>query len=150
MLLEAELSSIGRVDADKLDELQIDQLHAATLKASDSCFEMKKLCATALVAVGSLIAVFSDKRVSDAVFIAGLAVIASFWLADSVGYYYQRKLRAKMGEIIARQAAADPGYAYDPPAAYNAFRSAFNGSMIYYLLLTTSVLAAWGSWAHWH
>jgi hypothetical protein len=59
--------------ADELDREQIEQLHAATLKASDSCFELKKLCATVLVPTATVVAVFTDKRLNEAVFIAGLA-----------------------------------------------------------------------------
>jgi hypothetical protein len=119
-----------------LDQLRIDQLHAATLKASDSCFEMKKMCATLVVAAGTLVSVFTDKTLSRGVFVAGLAVVLTFWLADSVGYFYQRRLRSIMDGLIAARAkrCAAP-YPFRPATAVAAWRAAFNGSMVFYLLL---------------
>jgi hypothetical protein len=134
--------------AAEIDKLRIDQLHAATLKASDSCFEMKKMCATLLVATGSLIAVFTNKSLSDGVFVAGLAVITSFWLADSVGYYYQRRLRAHMDALIAHHATQLPDtYPFLPALEVNAIKAAFNGSMAFYLLLAVPVIAGWILWS---
>jgi hypothetical protein len=75
-------SGAGAVDspvtADDLDRVQLDQLHVATLKASDSCFELKKLCATILVPTISLVAVFTDKRLNLAVFVAGVLLVGGF------------------------------------------------------------------------
>jgi hypothetical protein len=132
------------VAADDLDREQLEQLHAATLKASDSCFELKKLCATVLVPTGTLVAVFTDKKLDLAVFIAGLLVIVAFWLADAVGYFYQRKLRVVMTAIWERRAERClGGYDYVPrPATVGAVRSAFNTSMIYYLILGLLVSVA--------
>src|SRR5436190_23927590 len=45
------------ISPDDLDKDQLDQLHAATLKASDSCFEIKKLCATVLVPTANLVSI---------------------------------------------------------------------------------------------
>jgi hypothetical protein len=125
------------VTADDLDREQLEQLHAATLKASDSCFELKKLCATVLVPTGTLVAVFTNKKLNLAVFIAGLLVITAFWLADAVGYFYQRKLRVAMTQIWLRRAANCPGgYNYVPtPSKVGPIRAAFNTSMIYYSIL---------------
>jgi hypothetical protein len=132
---------------DALDSVRIDQLHAATLKASDSCFEMKKLCATLLVATGTLVSVFNNKTLSAGVFIAGLAVIASFWLADSVGYYYQRRLRALMdGLILRRGERCEPTYTFKAATGVGWLRAAFNGSMVFYLILAALVSAGWLLW----
>jgi hypothetical protein len=132
------------VTADDLDREQLEQLHAATLKASDSCFELKKLCATVLVPTGTLVVVFTDKRLNVAVFVAGLLVITAFWLADAVGYFYQRKLRVVMTMIWLRRAARCPGgYDYVPePRKVGPTRAAFNASMTYYLILAVLVGAA--------
>jgi hypothetical protein len=128
---------VAVVSADDLDREQIEQLHAATLKASDSCFELKKLCATVLVPIATLVSVFTDKRLNDAVFLAAMLVVAAFWLADAVGYFYQRKLRAAMTAIWVRRAARCPeGYDHVPaPAKVGPLAAAFNTSMIYYLIL---------------
>lgn len=133
----AEPSADGTPTPDDLDKEQLDQLHAATLKASDSCFELKKLCATVLVPAGTLVSVFTDKRLNSAVFVAGLLIITTFWLADAVGYYYQRKLRSVMKEIWERRAArCTEGYNHVPRGKkVNWLHAAINTSMIYYLIL---------------
>ncbi|WP_051104877.1 hypothetical protein [Catelliglobosispora koreensis] len=126
-----------QIKADELDKEQLAQLHNATLKASDYCFELKKLCATILVPTGALVSVFSDKKLDPAVFVSGLLVVAAFWLADAVGFYYQRKLRIAMDHIWRRRAArcSEP-YVYVPTTQpVGAVRAAFNTSMIYYLIL---------------
>ena len=132
-----------RVFADDLDKELIDQLHAATLNASDSCFELKKLCATVLIPTGTLVALFSGRRLNMAAFVAGLFVIGFFWLADAVGYYYQRKLRTGMESIWLRRAerCEEP---WKPPHTekVSPVRAAFNGSMTFYALLAIPVLIA--------
>ncbi|MBQ0894650.1 hypothetical protein KBX37_16350 [Micromonospora sp. U56] len=132
-----------KVRADDLDKELIDQLHAATLKASDSCFEIKKLCATVLVPTGTLVALFSGRRLTAAVFVSGLLVICFFWLADAVGYYYQRRLRAAMDVIWRRRAErCEEGWTPPKTSAVPPFKAAFNGSMTYYALLAAPVLLA--------
>jgi hypothetical protein len=121
---------------DELDKEQLQQLHNATLKASDSCFELKKLCATVLVPAGTLVAVFNENKLNAAVFVAGLLVIVAFWLADANAYYYQRKLRSAMTPIWQRRAARAQNYAFAPDTPpVGAGRAAFNGSMYFYLIL---------------
>ncbi|WP_337823244.1 hypothetical protein [Amycolatopsis sp. A1MSW2902] len=124
--------------SDALDKEQLEQLHAASLKATDSCFELKKLCATVLVPAGVLVATFSDKKLNPAVFTAGFMIIIAFWVADAFSFYYQRRLRVLMKEIWIRRAArcADDYDHIQEVASVGWFRAAFNSSMIYYLLLT--------------
>lgn len=137
-------SSAGVVTADDLDNQQIEQLHAATLKAADSCFEMKKLCATVLVPAATLTTVFTDKRLNSAVFAVGLFVIIGFWTADGVGYYYQRKLRALMAVYLRRRAArcVEP-YVVKEVASVGPVRALFNESMALYLLLAMLLVLGW-------
>ncbi|MFK0243533.1 hypothetical protein ACIQUM_02455 [Amycolatopsis azurea] len=135
--------------ADALDKEQLDQLHAATLKAADSCFELKKLCATVLVPAGVLVATFSDKKLNPAVFVAGFMVIAAFWIADAFSFYYQRRLRVLMKKIWIRRAErCEEGYDYVQNVdGAGWFRAAFNSSMIYYLILAAMVGAALSAYA---
>ncbi|MEU5277743.1 hypothetical protein AB0G87_15145 [Streptomyces asoensis] len=146
--------------ADDLDKDQLDQLHAATLKASEACLELKKLCALTLVPVGTIITSFGDKRPGPSLFLAGILVIIAFWVADSFSYYYQRKLRVAMTEIWRRRAGRcthpAPGASEsDPPviptpSAVTAWRAAFNASMAYYAILGgLSALAAWAYAVGW-
>ncbi|WP_285750371.1 hypothetical protein [Lentzea sp. NBRC 105346] len=121
---------------DELDKDQLDQLHAATLKASDACFEMKKLCATVLVPTGTLVALLSDRILNAAVFVAAIAVVITFWMADSVAYYYQRRLRNVMDTIWSRRAQRCNDYPHVPAAKHiRPLRALFNGSMSYYFVL---------------
>jgi hypothetical protein len=131
------------LDADELDKEQLQQLHAATLKASDSCFELKKLCATVLIPTATLVTVLNDKSLDLSVFISGLLVILTFWLADSVGYYYQRKLRAAMNPIWVRRAqrCAEP-WPFGETTSVGPVRAAFNSSMSFYLLLASLICVA--------
>lgn len=134
----------GEPSPDTLDKEQLDQLHAASLKATDSCFELKKLCATVLVPAGVLVATFSEKKLNPAVFVAGFAIIVAFWIADAFSFYYQRRLRVLMKEIWIRRAArcAEDYEHVQQVAAVGWFRAAFNSSMVYYLLLALVVGAA--------
>ena len=114
------------------------------MKASDSCFELKKLCATVLVPTKTRAAVFTDKKLNLAVFVAGLLVRGAFWLADSVGYFYQRRLRVAMTGIWERRAKRCPeGYNHIPrPSKVGPMGAAFNTSMTYYLILGLLIGAA--------
>jgi hypothetical protein len=129
------------VTPDDLDKEQLEQLHAATLKASDSCFEIKKLCATVLIPTGTLVSVFTNKRLNAAVFVSGLLVVVAFWLADAVGYFYQRKLRNVMAPIWGRRAARfSEKYEHIPGVVkIGPMRAAFNSSMVYYLILAALI-----------
>jgi hypothetical protein len=134
------------VTADSLDQIRIDQLHAATLRASDSCFEMKKLCATLVVATGTLVSVFTNKTLTTGAFAAGLAVVAAFWLADSVGFFYQRRLRWLMDGLIDRLAKRSSlEYEFSRAKKVKWFGAAFNGSMMFYLLLALLIGAPWAA-----
>ncbi|MFF7890386.1 hypothetical protein ACFZDI_00355 [Streptomyces sp. NPDC007907] len=137
--------------ADDLDKDQLDQLHAATVKASEACLELKKLCALILVPVGTIIASFGDKKPGAPLFVAGLLVIIGFWVADSFSYYYQRKLRGAMIPIWQRRANRCSPYPHVPTSgAVTPWRSAFNASMAYYLILALLfVLAAWAYVVGW-
>lgn len=135
--------------ADDLDKELLDQLHAATLKAADSCFELKKLCATILVPAGVLVATFSGKQLNPAVFVTGFVIIVAFWIADAFSFYYQRRLRVLMKDIWTRRAArCSDRYPHvqkvEPVGWYGA---AFNSSMIYYLLLTVVIGLAWAAYS---
>ncbi|MFD7854236.1 hypothetical protein ACFV6B_08055 [Streptomyces microflavus] len=135
--------------ADSLDKEQLDQLHAATLKASEACLELKKLCAVILVPVGTLVATFADKKPNSAVFIAGILIIVAFWIADSFSYFYQRKLRGAMIPIWNRRAArCTDGYTHIPTSgSVKPLRAAFNASMAYYLILSLLFGVATGAYS---
>jgi hypothetical protein len=132
-----------KVVAEDLDKDLLDQLHAATLKASDSCFEIKKLCATVLIPTGTLVSVFAAKRLDLSVFVAGILVVALFWLADATSYFYQRRLRNRMSDIWERRAArCDEDWSANVPQRENIgpLRAAFNSSMIFYAIIASPII----------
>lgn len=134
--------SDAQVTADDLDKEQLTQLHNATLKASDTCFELKKLCATVLVPTATLAALFTDKALNAAVFGTSVLVIVAFWLADSSAYYYQRKLRGAMVPIWRRRAqrCAESYTTIPTSGTVTFYKAALNGSMVYYLILFVVVM----------
>jgi hypothetical protein len=138
--------------ADDLDKDQLDQLHAATTKASEACLELKKLCALILAPVGTVVASFGDKKPGPSLFVAGLLVIIGFWIADSFSYYYQRKLRGLMIPIWHRRAdRCGVSHSLVPSSGkVKPWRAAFNASMAYYLILALLfVVAAWAYVVGW-
>lgn len=138
-----------------MDQQQIDQLHAATLQVSGNCFELKKLCATVLVAAGTLIATLSDRELDHALFVGGLVIVAVFWTADAQSYFIQAKLRSRMRDLqrVRVQRIAELGpYGVDGvglPINVDSVKwrrvihSFFNASMLYYLLIAVVVASAW-------
>lgn len=143
--------------ADGLDKEQIDQLHAATLQVSGNCFELKKLCATVLVAAGTLIVTLSNRELDHALFAGGLVVVVLFWAADAQSYYIQAKLRVRMKELqqIRIRRLSDLG-SYDvdgvglpiddQPERWRRILKAFvNASMLYYFLTGGVLIAVWGA-----
>lgn len=143
------------VTAEALDKEQIDQLHAATLQVSGNCFELKKLCATVLVAAGTLIVTLSNRELDHALFVGGLGVVLVFWAADAQSYYIQAKLRARMKglqQVRIRRVGELSGYAADgvglpidvQPARWRRILRAFvNASMLYYFLVAVVLMTAW-------
>lgn len=89
---------------DELDWKILDQLHSAVSQISGFCFEAKKLCVSIEFVVIGIIATFTknDKgspALDHSIFIAAFLIPLCFWFLDSVGYYYQAKLRSSMEKI---------------------------------------------------
>ncbi len=134
---------------------KFDQLHAATLQVSGNCFELKKLCATVLIAAGTLVATLTDREVDAALFVAALTVVLLFWTADAQSYFIQAKLRTRMKELQQTRilrAHELGGYDADgvgmpieaqPGRAHRVFHSFFNASMLYYFLIGAVLVATW-------
>ncbi|GAB3791328.1 hypothetical protein [Nocardioides ungokensis] len=143
------------ISADALDKEQIDQLHAATLQVSGNCFELKKLCATVLIAAGTLIVTLSDRDLNQALFVGGLVVVLVFWTADAQSYYIQAKLRARMKELqlvrigrvngLATYDADGVGLPIDvaPARGHRIIHAFVNASMLYYALVALAILGTW-------
>jgi hypothetical protein len=145
--------SSTRVTEDELDKTSIEQLHAVVLELSKNCFELKKLCATVLIAAVTLLATFTNEQLDPSAFVGGLIVVSFFWVLDAQSYYYQDKIRTHMKKLSQQRVKrANPnatvdgvGMPLDPARTEKnrRMRSLFNGSMFFYLLLGTLDLLVW-------
>jgi hypothetical protein len=84
---------------DTLDLQALDQLHAVVLEFGKASQELKKLCVGLVSAVPAIIFAITDSKLDASLFVAGLVIALTFWLADSYTYFYQDKVRARMTEI---------------------------------------------------
>ena len=99
---QANMAAYEKTFEDELDWSLLDQLHQVVLQISTFCFRTKQVCVTIEVAVAGLLARFLGDRLDRSIFVAGLLIPLVFWILDSIGYYYQVKLRGVMGAICDR------------------------------------------------
>lgn len=96
MCNEVVVKEYKRTATDEIDWVEVEQLHDATLKISQNCFEFKKLC----IALIGVAAVALGKITSDSLdpsyFVIPLLIAFGFWVADFTAYYYQRVTRKRM------------------------------------------------------
>jgi len=90
---------------DELDWKLLDQLYGVVAQISSFCFEIKKFCITTEFVVIALVVKFTNNRLDESIFAAGLLIPASFWFLDATAYFYQVKLRGTMEAIRQRLAA---------------------------------------------
>ncbi|WP_224054947.1 hypothetical protein [Celerinatantimonas diazotrophica] len=139
---ELEQQEYKRNATDEIDWIEITQLHEATLKISQNCFEFKKLCVAligvAAVALGKL----TSNNLDPSYFIVPLLISFGFWIADFTAYYFQRVTRRRMNTRL--QAIANRNEVTDTdirPVEASWISSMFNLSMtLYFVLMTLSVL----------
>lgn len=129
--------------SDKIDWKIVEQLHDATLKISNDCFEYKKLCVAVVAGVIALMVRFGSNENFDLVFaVCGLTSIG-FWFCDATAYYYQRSLRKKMTDKI-NNIASRNSVAKEPEInTPNLFSSLFNKSMSLYWVLVLVITFLW-------
>ncbi|MBB4635696.1 hypothetical protein [Longimicrobium terrae] len=138
---------------DELDKISIDQLHKAVLQLSGNCFEIKKLCATVLVSASTLVTTFTNRQLDASLFVGGGVITLFFWMLDGQSYYYQEKLRAQMKKLAEHIADRDKqkvtvlgvGMPLTEErenwnVVQRSFHAAFNGSMLFYVLLLIIML----------
>lgn len=141
---------------DELDWKLLDQLHAAVSQISSFCFEIKKLCVTITFIVLTLLAKFTSEKLDHSLFIAGIIIPLCFWFLDSVGYYYQIKLRGTMTniikKIISRNSDNDIAYTgerviddnrIDLPKRKLIVNSFANHSMWIYIIMVSADIIVW-------
>ena len=129
---------------------EIDQLHNAVLAISKQCFDLKKACITIIVAIFAIIP--NIKPTSNSIDYTSLYYCISvsatlfFYLADSYCYYYQRKLRARIDQLVKiAKHKSSIEYYYGPNSCSKTtkatiFNAMFNPSQCFYLILIILLL----------
>ncbi|MCF5863004.1 hypothetical protein K3H50_06500 [Aeromonas veronii] len=138
---DSNFQEYKRNAADEMDWVEVDQLHEATLKISQNCFEFKKLC----VAVIGIAAVALGKLTSDTLdpsyFIVPFLIAFGFWIADFTAYYYQRVTRKRMNTRL-HAIASRNRLSTDKVSIVNVswFDAMFNLSMsLYFVIMSLSI-----------
>jgi len=84
---------------DELDWNLLEQLDRVVLQISGFPFRTKQLCLAIDIAVIGLLIKFTANELDGSIFVAGLVIPVSFWVLDSISYYYQVKIRGVMDNI---------------------------------------------------
>mgnify|MGYP003650259263 CR=1 FL=1 len=129
--------------SDNIDWKIVDQLHDATLKISNDCFEYKKLCVAVVAGVIALMVRFgSEQNLQFVLAVCGL-VCLGFWFSDATAYFYQRSLRRtmtrKINSIAVRNGAPEEPNLDQPTMA----AAIFNRSMALYFVLILIIFILW-------
>lgn len=128
---------------------EIDQLHNAILEISKQCFDLKKTCITVLVAIFAIIPnIRNTSSPLDYKTLYNCISICAplfFYLTDSYCYYYQRKLRSRMENIIKKAKYKHSieyyyGNTKDTTIRATVFNAMFNTSHCFYLILILLLL----------
>lgn len=129
---------------DELNWAEINQLHAATIEISKTCFEYKKLCVSLIGIGATLLTKFGTEPFSQINFAVAIMICIGFWIADSTAFYYQRSLRdamnKKMQAIAKRNDIQDYGTRNLESSKFHAL---FNESMTLYFALIAVIGFGW-------
>lgn len=131
---------------------RIEQFHAAVLQISRNCFVLKQICTALLVGILTLLYGLDDE-LSEAFFVAGVAIPLGFWFLDAMSYFYQEKLRMRINDSfyeIRRRSAQTQVLGrhgdvieLERSAEKRHLRSVFNHSMWLYPLLIIASGILW-------
>lgn len=128
---------------DEIDFAKAEQMHAATLQISKTCFDFKKLCVSFLGVSMAFLVSFTSTHVDHSLFVVGLTLIIGFWISDSTAYYYQKSLRlnidTRFKEIAQRNSESYTSTSNSP----SVLGSLFNSSMWLYYILGILFLGSW-------
>ena len=125
---------------------EIDQLDSAILQFSKNTLATKKICASLLVGITALILKLTDNSLDLSIYLSSFISLLIFWIIDSNSYYYQRKLRIRMTEIVNdlkdNQLVTDGfGMPLDNKEKSSWRKAFFNDSQLFYLFGTLVVVA---------
>lgn len=130
-------------DLEKLKELlklkEIDQLDAAILQFSKNTLATKRICATLLIGVSTIVLKITNDKIDYALYVGSIVTLIFFWIIDSNSYYYQRKLRIRMTDIVNKLRANEfisDGYGMPLNKREKASwsKAFFNSSQVFYYL----------------
>ncbi|AXG73720.1 hypothetical protein DVK85_05525 [Flavobacterium arcticum] len=133
-------------DINKILKLkEIDQLDSSILQFSKNTLATKKICASLLVAIPSIIFKMTDNKLDTSIYVSSSLILLFFWIIDSNSYYYQRKLRIRMSEIVnelnGNQLIVNGfGMPLDNKEKESWGKAFFNKSQLFYLFSTILVL----------
>jgi hypothetical protein len=129
---------------DEIDWTEIDQLHAAILQLSNSCYEYKKIYVTFLGVTITALTAITKGTIYDYYFIISIIIIVGFWISDALSYYYQRKLRSIMDKKVGKIAIRNDIQGYEiGTLKMSRMGALFNPSMILYYMLLGLSIGAW-------
>ena len=129
--------------SDEIDWKIVDQLHDATLKISNDCFEYKKLCVAVVAGVIALMVRFGSADNLQFVFAVCGLVCLGFWFADATAYFYQRSLRRTMTSKLNKIAERNGAEAEANLEAPTMWAAIFNRSMALYSVLLAVIFVLW-------
>ena len=120
-------------------------MHEAVLQLSKSCFEFKKLSVAVLGTAVAVLLKFTDDGLDHSLFVVGLSICGSFWLADATNYYYQRVVRREIDKTMNRIGERSGGEDFKPkdPTRVSRRAAAFNPSMTLHFALSALLVVGW-------
>jgi len=118
---------------------EIDQLDSAILQFSKNTLATKRICATLLIGVSTIVLKITNDRIDYALYVGSIVTLIFFWIIDSNSYYYQRKLRIRMTEIVndlkSRDFISDGyGMPLNKKEESSWVKAFFNSSQVFYYL----------------
>lgn len=124
---------------------EIDQLDSAILQFSKNTLATKKICASLLVGVVTIILKLTDNTLDYSIYVGSIVTIMIFWVIDSNSYFYQRKLRIRMTGIVNELRKSEfviDGYGMPLVKTGKASwqRALFNSSQLFYLIGTVVII----------
>lgn len=145
--------------ADEIDFTMAEQMHAAALQISKTCFDLKKLCVIFLGTSMAILIRITDNSIDHSLFVVGLVLITGFLISDATAYFFQRRLRVKINDRLQniedrnKDSEEKPVTKVSedseekPVPKVNFCGALFNGSMSLYFVLEILYIGGWIAYA---
>lgn len=126
---------------------EIDQLDSSILQFSKNTLATKKICASILVGIIAIILKITNNKLDFAIYASSFITLLIFWIIDANSYYYQRKLRIRMTEIVNELRENNSQFVIDgfgmpliKKEKSSWWKAFFNTSQLFYLFGTLIVI----------